>query len=273
MLSAAVIVFREVLEAALLIGVVAAASRGIAGRARALAAGVGAGVAGSVLVAAFAESIANAAEGMGQELFNAAVLGLAVALLAWHCIWMARHGAQLAAQARKVVGAVREGAKGLSAIALVVALAVLREGSESVLFLHGIYSGGALSPLAVLAGAGLGLGAGAAVGYALYAGLLRIPVRWFMSVTGALVLLLAAGMAAQMARYLIQADVLPGLASPVWDTSWLLSAQSGLGSLLQVLVGYDPTPSGTQLIFYAATALAIFFGARLARPPALPRHH
>jgi high-affinity iron transporter len=261
-----IIVFREVLEAALIVGVVAAASRGISGRARALGTGIGAGLGGAILVAVFAESISHAARGIGQELFNATVLGLAVLMLAWHCIWMAQHGAAMAADARRVTQDVRQGARGLSAIVLVAALAVLREGSETVLFLYGMAAGGGLGAASVAAGAGLGIAAGAAVGYALYAGLLRIPVRYFFSVTGALVLLLAAGMAGQMARFLIQADVLPGLLEPLWDTSWLLGTQSAVGSFLQVLIGYDPRPSATQMLFYGTTLLLILAGAKLARP-------
>jgi len=155
-LGVAIIVFREVLEAALIIGVVAAASRGIGGRARALGAGIGAGVIGAVLVAVFAESISHAARGIGQELFNAIVLGLAVLMLAWHSIWMAQHGAAMAADARRVTQDVREGTRGLSAIVLVAFLAVLREGAETVLFLYGMAAGGDLSAASVAAGGALG---------------------------------------------------------------------------------------------------------------------
>lgn len=269
MLGVAIIVFREVLEAALIIGVVAAASRGIPGRASALGTGVGAGIAGAVLVAVFAGSISQAARGMGQEIFNAIVLGLAVLMLAWHCIWMAQHGAAMAADAKRVTQDVRQGARGLSAIVLVAALAVLREGAETVLFLHGMAAGGGLNALSVVAGGALGLLGGGAVGIALYAGLLRIPVRYFFSVTGVLVLLLAAGLAGQMARYLVQADLLPSLRDPIWDTSWLLGAQSPIGSFLQVLVGYDPRPSAMQMLFYVVTLVLILVGERLVRPAPL----
>jgi high-affinity iron transporter len=268
-LGVAIIVFREVLEAALIIGVVAAASRGIAGRTGALGAGVGAGVAGAVLVALFAESISRAAHGVGQEIFNALVLGLAVLMLAWHCIWMAQHGAAMAADARRVTQDVRRGARDLSAITLVAALAVLREGAETVLFLNGMAAGGGLNAMSVAAGGALGLLGGGAVGLALYAGLLRIPVRYFFSVTGVLVLLLAAGLAGQMARYLVQADLLPSLRDPLWDTTWLLGAQSPVGSFLQVLVGYDPRPSAMQMLFYVVTLALILTGERLARPAPL----
>lgn len=266
MFAVGVVVFREVLEAALLLGVVAAASRGIAGRMQVLAAGVAAGVGGAVLVALFAESISRAAQGMGQELFNASVLGLAVAMLAWHSIWMARHGVQMAVAARDRVREVREGRRGLAAIGIIAAVAVVREGSETVLFLYGMQSGG-LTAASVLGGGALGVGAGAALGFALYAGLVRIPVRWFFSVTGALILLLAAGMAGQMARFLVQADVLPALLDPIWDTSDVLSGGGAAGSLLRVLMGYDPRPSAMQMLFFAATLAIIVAGARLASPP------
>jgi len=269
MLGVAIIVFREVLEAALIIGVVAAASRGIAGRTAALSMGVGAGAVGAVLVAVFAGSISQAARGMGQEIFNASVLGLAVLMLAWHCIWMAQHGAAMAADARQVTQDVRQGARGLSAITMVAALAVLREGAETVLFLYGMTAGGGLSATSVAAGAALGLLSGGAIGLALYAGLLRIPVRYFFSVTGVLVLLLAAGLAGQMASYLVQADLLPSLRNPVWDTSWLLDAQSPLGAFLHVLIGYDSRPSAMQMVFYVATLALILSGEKLARPAAL----
>src|SRR4051794_38860106 len=102
MLGAALIVFRESFEAALLIGILAAAMRDVPGRNRWLAVGIGAGIAGAMMVAGLTETIANAVNGSGQELFNALILGLAVLMLAWHNIWMASHGADLARQARQL---------------------------------------------------------------------------------------------------------------------------------------------------------------------------
>jgi high-affinity iron transporter len=267
MLGAAIIVFRESLEAALLVGIVAAAARTLPHRNRWLAGGVVAGVAGSLLVAALAGSIAEAADGIGQELLNAIVLGLAVAMLGWHNIWMARHAREMVSEARSVLREVAEGSRELSAIAVVVAMAVLREGSETALFLFGLLSQ-EQSAAQVLSGGALGLAAGAMVGYGMYAGLLRVPVRWFFSVTAGLVLLLAAGMAGQMARFLIQGDVLPALANPLWDTSGYLPVSSATGTLLHVLAGYDPRPSAMQAIFYLGTITLIAIGMYLVRSPA-----
>lgn len=271
MLGAAVIVFRESLEAALLIGIIAAAARALPGRNRWIVAGVAAGVAGALLVAAFTGTISEWADGVGQELLNATVLGLAVLMLAWHNIWMSQHARQMVSDARSVVQDVADGTRELSAIAAVIALAVLREGAETVLFLYGIASQGQ-STLQVLAGGALGLASGALVGVAMYAGLLRIPVRAFFSVTSAIVLLIAAGMAGQMARFLIQGDFLPAIASPLWDTSSLLSDQSALGTLLHVLAGYDSRPSAMQVVFYLSTLVVIAVGMMLPRmrPTRLP---
>ncbi|MCB1894675.1 MAG: FTR1 family protein [Zoogloeaceae bacterium] len=264
MLGSAIIVFRESLEAALLIGIIAAAAQALPRRSIWLGAGVGAGVAGALVVAAFAGSISELADGVGQELLNAGVLFAAVLMLAWHNIWMSRHARAMVSDARAVVRDVADGRRELSAIAAVVALAVLREGSETVLFLYGVLAQGE-SVAGVALGGVLGLAAGALVGAALYAGLLRIPVRWFFSVTAAMVLLIAAGMAGQSARFLIQGDLLPALASPLWDTSGWLTTDSTVGMLLHVLVGYDARPSGMQALFYFATIALILAGMRWLR--------
>ncbi len=263
MFGTAVIVFREVLEAALIIGIVTAATRDVPGHTRWISAGVVLGLLGSMLVAAFTDKISELASGMGQELFNALILLTAVLMLAWHNIWMSSHGAELAASARNVGKAIQDGAKECSVLLAVVGIAVLREGSETVLFLYGIATSDQLGVSALLLGGAIGLVAGVAVGYALYKGLLRIPMRWFFSATSLLVLLLAAGMASQAARYLIQADLIPALISPLWDTSAVLSEQSILGMLLHSLIGYDAQPAGMQLVFYVVTLVCIATGMKL----------
>src|SRR5215469_3742862 len=257
MLPTAIIVFREVLEAALIVGVVMAASRGAVGRGLWVSGGIAGGVLGACLVAVFAATIAEAAEGMGQELFDAGILFAAVCMLGWHNIWMSRHGRELATNAMKLGNAVRSGARPLWALAFVVALAVLREGSEIVLFLYGIALGGNGGPVAMAVGGVIGLALGVGAGTTIYWGLLAIPMRLLFTVTSWLVLLLAAGLASQGAAFLMQADLLPPLGSNLWDTSWLLSEQSIAGRVLHTLIGYSAQPAGIQLVFYVATLLLI----------------
>lgn len=267
MLSSAIIIFRETLEAALIISIVAAATRSLRGRNGWLGLGIAAGITGSLIVAAFTSQLAELAEGMGQELFNACVLGVAAIMLAWHNIWMARHGIELSRAARQLGQDVSSGSREMSALALVVGLAILREGSESALFLYGLLSGGTETLGTVLGGGALGLLLGVMAGLSLYAGVLRIPTRHFFSATSLLILLLAAAMASQAARFLVQADVLPSLASPLWNTTWLLDNASLLGRTLHTLVGYDAAPSGIQVLFYVMTLVLVLAGMRLVRVP------
>jgi len=265
MFGPALIIFRETIEAALVISIVAAATRGVSRRTLFIVMGVVAGVLGSGVLAGLTETIGNLAEGSGQELFNAAVLGIAVLMLAWHHVWMASHGAELARDAKRVGVQVSEGAAGLSAIMILVTLTVLREGAESVLFLHGMASSGSTSITDVFGGGAVGLAGGAALGLLMYFGLMRIPLKWFFSVTGWLIVLLAAGLAGQMARFLIQADWLPSLISPLWDTSFILSSDSLLGRILHALVGYEPNPSGMQMLFYGVTLGLILMAAEVVK--------
>ena len=268
MLASLIIVFREVLEAGLIVGIVLAATEGVVGRAAWLAGGIAAGGAGSLVVAAFAGSLANAFAGAGQELFNASILIAATLMLAWHQLWMASHGRQLAGEMRAIGRDVALGRRSLFAMALVVAVAVLREGSEVVLFLYGIAATGQDGAPALLLGAAAGLAIGAAVSYALYRGLLAIPVGRLFAVTGALIALLAAGMAGQAAATLAGADLIPAWGYQLWDTSWLLPQDSLLGKTLHALVGYADRPMGVQLAAWAAVLLTLLVGARLlARKP------
>jgi high-affinity iron transporter len=266
MLGIAVLVFREVLEAALVVSVVFAATRGVPARGRWIGAGVAAGVLGAVAVAFFAGVIAATAAGMGQELFNATILFAAVVMIGWHAIWMATHGRQLALQLQALGSEVSVGRRPLTALLLVVAIAVLREGSEIVLFLFAQAAGGS-GWVDIAGGIALGVGAGFATGLALYFGLLRIPVRHFFTATNWLLLLLAAGMASQAARFLVQADLLPALGSRLWDTSALLSDRSLLGQMLHALIGYDARPAGVQVLFYVVTGTLIVIGMRLWGKP------
>jgi high-affinity iron transporter len=160
---------------------------------------------------------------------------------------------------------VSEGAKPLTALAVVVGLAVLREGSEVVLFLYGIFASGT-SGSALLVGGLLGVVAGAAFTALTYFGLLAIPNRHIFSVTSWLIALLAAGMAAQAGQFLSNAGVVIVLDRTVWDTSWILSEGSLFGKLLHTLIGYTERPTELQLMVYIATLLAMFVLMRIARP-------
>lgn len=263
MIAALVIVFREVLEAALIIGLVLAATRGLAGSRRWVGFGILGGLLGAAIVAMFAGMIADALAGYGQEVFNACVLLLAVTMLAWHNASMAVHGREMALEVHGVGDAVRVGRRPLYTLAVVVGLAVLREGAETVLFLYGLAASEGGFATAVSGGA-MGLVIGVAVGATLYYGLLRVPTRHLFSVTTWMISLLAAGMAAQAMVFLNAADVVP-LGEVLWDTSDLLSQDSLAGNILHTLIGYMDRPTPTQLVAYVGTLVLIVAAAMLAK--------
>lgn len=271
MFGAALIVFRETLEAALFVGIIAAATRGLAGRSRWLGAGIGAGVLGAMVLAALAEWIGQWADGIGQDLVNVGILSIALVMLLWHCVTGAANGRDMALGARQLGASVGSGGRPPWALFVAVALAVLREGAETVLFVAGYATGNGSHTASTLLGGGLGLAAGALIGVVMYAGLSRIPMHRLFKVTNLLIALLAAAIASQLARALLQAGLVERWATPVWDSSPLLSTDSAPGALLHALVGYDAQPSGLQLLFYGATLAVILFGSRLAATSLPPR--
>ncbi|AJX91496.1 FTR1 family iron permease [Burkholderia pseudomallei] len=270
MLSTAVIVFREVLEAALVVSIVLAATKGVPGRAWWVSAGLLGGVVGAAFIAAFADVVSAWASGMGQEVFNAGVMFVATIMLAWHSIWMGKHGREMAQQLSQVGRAVAAGSRPLTGLAVVVGVAVLREGSEAVLFLYGIAAGDPGQAPQMIAGGALGVLGGVGLGAGMYAGLLQIPLQRLFSVTNALIVLLAAGMASQGTGFLVSAGWLPSWGDTVWDTSWLLKESSVVGKMLHTLVGYTARPAGIQIVAYVATLLVIVLLARrVARKQAI----
>ena len=266
MLGALLIVFREVIEAGLIVGIVLAATRGVPGRGLWVSAGVAAGVLGACVLAVFAGGLSSLFHGSGQELFNAAILLLAVCMLTWHNVWMASHGREMSRELKAVGAEVARGSRSLTAMAVVVGVAVLREGSEVVLFLYGIVAQGGTTTLGLFTGGLLGVIAGAGVSALMYLGLLAIPAHRLFAATTGLITLLAAGLAAQAAAFLQQAGVIDMLTSPLWDTSRILDEGSTLGRLLKTIVGYTDRPDGLQLIAWLAVVAVMITLMRLVNP-------
>jgi len=256
MWATAVIVFREILEASLMVSLVVAATQGVPRRSLYINAGIFVGVLGAAVIALLANPIADFADGMGQELFNASILMLAVVMLSWHLVWMRKHSMQIAADVNGMAKQLSQGKKSMYAISIIVGLAILREGAEIILLLYGTTAAGA-DVTQQLSGGSIGLIAGIGLGATIYFGLVNIPTRYFFKITGTLLLLLAAGLAAQAAAFLSQADMLPTLVTTVWDTSHILPEHSLIGQILHSLIGYTAQPSGIQVIFYLATILII----------------
>lgn len=265
MFSATLIVFRETLEAALFVGIIAAATKQLAGRTRWLGAGVAIGVLGAISLALMAERVGTLFDGVGQDLLNVGILSVALAMLVWHCVWVSTHGREMAAGARHLGMSVGQGQRKPWALLVAVALAVLREGAETVLFVAGSMTPeDTIGSASVLLSCALGLAAGALLGVLMYFGLSRIPTQRLFRATNVLIALLAASIASQLAKALIQAGVVERWSVPLWDSSAFLAPDSAIGAVLHALVGYEARPAGAQLAFYVAVLAVIYIGTRLA---------
>jgi high-affinity iron transporter len=265
-LAALIIVFREVFEAGLIVGIVLAVTGSVPHRNRWIGGGVLAGTLAACVVAGFAGALSQLFAGMGQELFNAAILAIAVIMLTWHNVWMARHGKEMAGEMRAVGQAVAAGTKSLLALAVVVGVAVLREGSEVALFLYGVAASDGGSALSLAIGGIIGLALGAAVCLLTYFGLMRIPPRALFATTTVLITLLAADMAAQAVAFLERANWLTRLDTVVWDSGWLLSDKSIPGRTMHTLIGYTDQPTEMQLLVYLAVLVVTVMLMRLTAP-------
>ena len=252
MLSTAIVIFRETIEIAMILGVVLAATRDLPRRMGWIAGGLFAGMCGAGLVALFTQSLSNAFSGIGQELFNACVLLAAALMIGCTVLWMRKHARHMSAHIRKIGHDVTSGTLPLYSLAVIIGLSMLREGSEIVMFIYGMMLSGQ-SNASITGGAAIGMALGIITGILLYYGLLKIPARYTLQVTSWLLILLVAGLMAQAAGFLSAAGYFSQLSTPVWDTSWLLAQESVVGKTLHSLIGYSAEPTSIQLIFYIGT--------------------
>ncbi len=270
MFSIAIIVFREVLEISLILGVLLAATKGLTNRAPWVWLGLFLGLIGAGIVAFFADAISQAAEGMGQEMMNAIILFIAAILIGWTVVWMNRNAREMSQKFKKIGTDVIKGEKPKYTLTIVVAISVLREGSEIVMFLYSsIVTGGKIYLLVL--GSIIGTLMGIVAGFVIYYGLMKVPIKKVLNVTSWLLMLLVAGMMAQAFGYLSAAGRVPDLIPMVWDTSRIISEGSLLGKIMHILVGYADRPSGMQLLVYLLTVGGLFAAVKTAGQPLTPK--
>ncbi len=256
------IVWRESVEALLVVGILYTWLRATPEGKRGLPylwGGVAAGLALAVALALVLLGVSSWLSDEGQEWFQAIMSLAACALVVQMVVWMKKHG-------RTLKGELESGARASVAsdnwwgLLVLVAIAVAREGSETVVFLYGTVSaaqGG--SDMLMLALAGV---AGFAVAlltfWLLQLGGKLITWRRFFLVTEILLLLLASSLLVGGLDHLISLDVLPTLVDPVWDSSWLLSDSTGLGKVLADFAGYRALPALTSVLLWVAYWIVVW---------------
>jgi high-affinity iron transporter len=264
MLQIAIVVFREILEISLILGILTAATKDISGRTKWILSGLGLGIAASLILALFTDKISESLDGMGQEFFNGLILLAAAAMIGWTVLWMQKHAKSISGELKKLSNSIRDGKKPLYVLLVVVFLSVLRESAEIVLFSYSYYVSGT-SASEIILGLVTGITLGSAAGAALYFGIIKASGKYFFIVTTWLLIFFAAGIATQGIGFWINAQIVPSLANPAFDASEILSQQSYFGKFLHIFFGYIDQPTGSQLIVYFATLAILMMGLKIAK--------
>ena len=247
------IIFREILEVSIIIGMVMASINGVAKKNRLIIYGICIGVLSSILVGVFIDYFANSLNGKGIEIFNASILTLAIIMITWTIIWMKRNAKMFGRKIKEIGQGVKVGEISVFTLVSIIALAVLREGSEVVIFIYGLIASSDISMFDIICGSIIGIMNGSFIGVLLYFGFMRIPTKYFFIVSSFVLSLLAAGMASQLTIYLSQLGIINDSSVILWDSSRFLSNQSIFGKMLVTLIGYNDSPTPMQLIFYIFT--------------------
>jgi high-affinity iron transporter len=271
MLPSYLLSLREGLEAALVIGIVLGALRKIRRMdlAPALWIGTGTAIAASTLVAVLLTSLGLELEDPGEAIFEAATMLIAAGILTWMIFWMSRQSRTLKSEIEEGVNRAAS-TTGRSALFWLAFISVVREGIELALFLTAAFFVGDRSDLTAtsvqtLAGTLLGLGTAVLLGWTLFATTVRLDLHRFFQVTGALLILFAAGLIAHGIHEINDIGWVPALVEHVWDVNAIIPESSLAGDLLKTLFGYNAAPSLTEMLAYGAYFVAVFLRLRRAR--------
>ncbi|HZM73967.1 MAG TPA: iron uptake transporter permease EfeU [Candidatus Polarisedimenticolia bacterium] len=265
MLATFFLMLREGLEAALIVGIVAAYLVKV-GRRDALpkvAVGVVAAVALSVAIGLVVTLTIERLPLAVKETLEGIAALTAVAVLTWMLFWMRRQGRALKGELEHGVDlALTEG--GTLALVALSFIAVIREGVETALFLIPIFSFNGTG-LDTVAGGILGLAVAVGVGYAIFVVGVRVNLRRFFTVTGTILIFVAAGLVAFAIAEFGEAGLIPN-AGQAFNLGAVLPDSGPLGSILRGLFGYRSAPTPLELIGYVAYLIPVLVLFVLDRP-------
>lgn len=258
MFQISLVVFREIVEIALIIGILTAVTKNIVGRGKYIVTGLLIGLTCAFGVAFFTDKISESLNGFGQEFFNGVVLITAASMISWTVLWMQKHARSLSGEFKKVSESIIHGKKPLYALLFIAMFSVLREGTEIVLFTYSYYISGE-KIINIIYALIIGLCLGASVGVALYFGMLKAFGRYFFIVTSWILVFLSSGIMAQGVGLWVNAEILPAFGNPIFDLSWLLCQENLFGKFMHIFFGYIDKPSGMQLLVYLGNVSLLSF--------------
>ncbi|MGY5045027.1 iron uptake transporter permease EfeU [Streptomyces sp. 900105755] len=195
-----------------------------------------------------------------QEALGGSLSIVAVGLVTWMVFWMRRTARHLKAELHGKLDAAL--AMGTGALVATAFLAVGREGLETALFVWASVHAASDGTPRPLIGVALGLASAVLLGWLFYRGALRINLAKFFTWTGAMLVVVAAGVLAYGFHDLQEADWIPGLTSQAFDISGTVPPDSWYGTLLKGVFNFQPDPTVLQVtvwLLYLVPTLAFFF--------------
>ncbi|WP_341764018.1 FTR1 family protein [Candidatus Tisiphia endosymbiont of Beris chalybata] len=254
MFKIALVVFRECLEIALLLGIILAVTKQIERSRIYIIAGSMLGIVLAALFAFFASTISVSFSGMGDELFNAAIILVTVVLISWTIIWMQGYGIRIKQHFNDLSEKINSGKTSCIMLVLIVAATILREGMEIIILVYSISSVEVIDGNSYLLGLIIGMISGFLLGITIYLGLIKLTnQQYIFRISSVLLMLIASGFAAEAAGILSSSGIIMVLSDQLWDSSWLVSDRSIYGKFLNIVTGYTARPNGLQVVFYGAT--------------------
>lgn len=271
MLKIAIVLFREFLEISILLSIILAVTKKVENSRICVIAGVMIGVIMSSLLAFATKTISGLFGGMGDEIFDSVIILITVAVIGWTVVWMQGYSGKIKQEFDNLSMQVNSGNAGYLTLILVVAVTILREGTEIILYIYSIASVEVIDIDDYLLGGGIGAISGVMFGTVIYWGLMNLADRYIFRISSFLLLIIAAGLASEAAGILTSSGNIPALSDQVWDSSWLVEDNSVVGRILNAITGYNAKPNGMQLVFYLTTifvvGIAMWFKSIL-----LPKH-
>ena len=256
------VVWRESLEAFLIAGILYAwlQANDTTGKGKhALFIGLGAGVGLALLLGWALLSVQDELTGEALEIFQTATLLVAAGLITQMVLWMRKHGRQMKARLHAELSVAAE-RSGLIGVAVVAALAVAREGAETVIFLYGMAQEGDLQALMI--GALAGFASAGATAWLAAKSLAKLNIGLLLRLSSILLLVLASALLIAAVDRLIDAGYLPPLLDPVWDSSLLIDDTSKAGKLIADFSGYRARPALSSLLIWATYWGVVLFAWR-----------
>ncbi|UCM92570.1 MULTISPECIES: FTR1 family iron permease [unclassified Candidatus Tisiphia] len=254
MFKIALVVFRECLEIALLLGVILAVTKQLEKSRIYIIAGVMLGTVSAALFAFFTRSITVAFSGLGDEIFNSGIILLTVALIGWTIVWMQGYGIKIKQNLNDLSVKISSGDSSYIMLVLIVAATILREGMEIIILVYSISSVEIIDSNSYLLGLIIGIVSGLTLGVIIYLGLIKIVnQQYIFRISSILLMLVASGFAAEAAGILSSSGIITILSDQLWDSSWLISDRSIYGKFLKMITGYIARPNGLQVVFYVCT--------------------